>query len=307
MAKLNLNNAPNAQMLKSVQEKSVKELNTKTVINIPLNEIDENEDNEKIFNMSEIKSLAKNIKEEGFFGAIEVYQKADGRYEIFSGHRRYRAMVLLNEKTIPAIVSEMPKKETKKRRSLISSNINIREMSPLDIARALQYHYDTLMMEDAERSNKETKDNYRSSENRLNILADYFNLNQLTVTRYLKLNKIIPNIQALIETNKLPWTSIFPCGDLAVDIQDKVLADLNELLKKYDKLTGKQVEDVLGKYTKKKTSRVVKQVPIDRTVFRIRRQLKSFVQDEIIVADKNNLLKEINEIEEYIKELKKKL
>ncbi len=306
MPKLNLNNAPTAQMLKSVQEKTVKELNSKTIINIPLSEIDENEDNEKIFNMTEIKALAKNIKEEGFIGAIEVYEKEDGRYEICSGHRRYRAMLMLNEETIPAIVSPMPS-DLKKRRTLISSNINIREMSAMDIARALEYHYQTLMLEDSKNKKKSTSEKYRSSENRLEVLSEYFNLSVMSVTRYLKLNKLMPDLQTYISEGKIPWTSIVSVADLEENEQKKVCDEVTKQLKTKMKLSAKDIDTILLHNTTKKKEPQPRSVTIDRSIYRIHKQLSTFAKESITVSDKEILLKNIAEIEEYIKQIKEKL
>ena len=54
---------------------------------IPVELIDENPDNEQIFGYEDVDYLAESIQENGFGGAIEVYELANGRYEISSGHR----------------------------------------------------------------------------------------------------------------------------------------------------------------------------------------------------------------------------
>ena len=74
------------------------------VMNIPLDKIDGNPENDKLFSMRSVDHLAKIIDEEGYTTPIEVYKKKNGRYEITSGHRRYQAMKLLGQKEIPCYI-----------------------------------------------------------------------------------------------------------------------------------------------------------------------------------------------------------
>lgn len=294
MAKINLDNAPNAQMIKDVQQKSAKEINTNVVVNLPLSEIDENPDNELIFNMDDIKALAKNIKEDGFIGAIEVYKKADGRFEISSGHRRYRAMQLLNKESIPAIVCDMPS-DIKKRKTLIASNINTREMSAMDIARAIKYHYDTLKLEN-------------NADNKLNALSEYFNMTVMNITRYLKLIDLNKGLQELVAKKLVPWSSIILCADKPEAIQEKIHNDISVYLNDHDnKITGTVVENIINKYDKKKNKAMMQEQPVDKQMFRIHRLLRQFSQRELYITNKENMRKQISEIEEYIKLIKKQL
>lgn len=263
MPKINLSQSPNAQMIKSVQTKGVLSSNARTVQDIPLELIDENADNASVFNMEEIERLAKNIETEGFFGTIEVYLKDDGRYEISSGHRRFRAMRLLGKSTIPATVTPMPEQDTKKRRKLIASNINSRNMTPIDWARAMQYYYDTLQMEDAQARDKEDEPEegvrYRARKNRIYEVAQYFGVAERSVTRYLSLNKLIPELQALVEQKIVPWTALDQACKLSVEKQRLLLQAFEDTLscmkgfngEKEDcivTLNGTQVEHIIERF-----------------------------------------------------------
>jgi ParB family transcriptional regulator, chromosome partitioning protein len=55
------------------------------------------------FNQQEIEGLAESIKTQGLLQAIILRRKVDG-YEIISGERRFRALVLLGEDKIPSII-----------------------------------------------------------------------------------------------------------------------------------------------------------------------------------------------------------
>ena len=235
MPKFDLDNTPNAKMIKSVQEKSITQANAKTVQDIPLELIDENPDNSEIFNMEKIQKLAENIKQEGFFGTIELYRKDDGRYEISSGHRRYRAVKLLGRKTIPATVSPMPELDTQKRRKLIASNINSRNMKPLDWARAINYYAETLMIEDAHaRGIKYVPGQKYKASNNLNInqeTAKYFDMKEVTIIRYRALCRLIPELREMVEDDTLPWTSIAEVGNMEEEQQNDILNEINKAIR----------------------------------------------------------------------------
>lgn len=227
MAKLNFDAAPSSLAIDKVMDKATKESNAKTTIDIPLGEIDMNEDNEKIFNMKDIERLAANIKEEGFFGSIEVFKKGNGRYEIISGHRRYKAMELLGMDTIPAIVASMPEKDTKKRRRLIASNINSRDMTPMDWARAIDYHRQTLIMESQEKYGDGTNpgvyiQKYKEGSTLKGQLESYFGFSPAKIYKYLSLVKLIPELQDLVEDNVIPFYTISSAASEPEHVQIKI-------------------------------------------------------------------------------------
>lgn len=249
MAKLNLNKAPNNQMIKEVQDKANKQANAITVIDLDVSLIRENPDNRKIFNMEDIERLAETIKEEGFSGSIEVYQNEDGTYEISSGHRRFAAVMMLKWKTIPATVSPAPEKNTKKRRRLIKGNINNRIMTPMDWAKSLQYHNETLIMEEMEKGGNHKAEKFRGTVDRYEILAKEFGMDRRKVLRYIALNSLIPELQKLVEINIIPWTTMSPIGKAEPEeIQIRLYNDIQAMRQTLDEdesLTGTQVNKIL--------------------------------------------------------------
>lgn len=60
----------------------------------------EHPDNEYLFGMEGIERLAEGMKRVGFKGAIEVWDREDGTFLIYSGARRNRANTLLGNTQI---------------------------------------------------------------------------------------------------------------------------------------------------------------------------------------------------------------
>lgn len=197
------------KILGDVMKKN-KDSNTKVIKNISLDLIDENPKNAEIFNMDEIEHLAKVIEEEGFSGAIEVVEKAKGRYQISSGHRRYRAMKLLNRDTIPCII-EGNFSDTLLRRKLLSSNIHNRKMRPMDWARSIKEYRDILTAE-------KFKGDKRAE------ISNFFGIAESNVTRYESLNKLNSRLQKMVDEPEFPFTALDKVHEMTKD-QQTALAD----------------------------------------------------------------------------------
>jgi len=191
MASNKFANSKNANMIKKIQQKSMAQTEGLVAKNIPLDQIDENPKNDKIYNMKGVESLMKGIEADGYLQAIGVFQKSDGRYEIFTGHRRFRAMVKLKEEgklanpVIPCVVFAMPDDEDDKTLKLISTNIRNRPDEPMDMARAI-YEYEQIR--------KKRKDYTGKLRD---VVADYFGMGRTAVLRYEQLMRLIPELQEL--------------------------------------------------------------------------------------------------------------
>lgn len=229
MAKFNPGASPNSKMLKDIQKKSNTTANAKATIDLDISLIDENPDNSSVFNLDEdeLERLASVIKNEGFYGVIEVYKKNDGRYEISSGHRRVRACKKLGWKTIPAVVMDMPE-ENVARKKLIFSNIVNRTMTPMDWARSLAYHRETLKKEYGIDDVNVIR---RKDVNLMQLLASDFGISERTAYRYLYLLDLIPELQEMVAKGEVPWRSVIALSSESEEIQRKCYQDVKEHLR----------------------------------------------------------------------------
>ncbi len=228
---MDFNKSRNAEKLKQIQEKSTEQANGLIVKNVPLDQIDENPDNASIFNMEGIDTLAEGIKTVGFMGAINVFQKPDGRYEISSGHRRYRAMKLLGKETIPCYVSPYPE-DVDRGLMLISSNMANREIRPLDWARTIDY-YMGLMKKKGE------------YEGRLrDRAAEFFKKSQTNIHRYTSLLKLIPELQELADNPEYAYSAFTSAATLSESDQKELY---NRIMRENGLLGDKNGANVLSR------------------------------------------------------------
>lgn len=79
---------------------------------IPLSLIDTNpQQPRKIFKEKDLKELADSIKENGLIQPIVVSHKEDGRFELISGERRFRASQSINLEQVPVVVKRVTTKD----------------------------------------------------------------------------------------------------------------------------------------------------------------------------------------------------
>ena len=88
------------------------EAKLKRIYDIPISEIDDFPNHPyRVTDDEDMDRLVESIKERGIITPATVRQKADGRYELISGHRRKRACEKVGIETLPCDVVEMSKDE----------------------------------------------------------------------------------------------------------------------------------------------------------------------------------------------------
>lgn len=196
---------------------------------IDIDQIDENPDNKTIFNMEDIKTLERSIKANGFIGAIEVFKKPDGRYEISSGHRRVRAMRELGMNQVPCIVNPMPDDVSKARR-LIESNMTNRTLHPLDYARSIEYYISYVLKPSGFTGdvNKEC--------------ADFFNISTSSVYKYRQIVKMIPELQGLANNPQFPYSGFVSAHRLSAEKQLELYDEIRNYSKNHKDDNGNPIE-----------------------------------------------------------------
>ena len=82
--------------------------NQNQVVNIKISDVYPNGDQPRIyFDEDKIIALCESIKKHGVLQPIVVRPDDEGRYMIIAGERRYRASIMANKESIPAIIKEL--------------------------------------------------------------------------------------------------------------------------------------------------------------------------------------------------------
>lgn len=191
---------------------------TDTIVNIPVADIEETRDNEYIFGIeeSDVSRLAEEIAEHGFTGSIDVVDLHNGKYQVFAGHQRLRAVKRLGWETIPCTISnDMPEEELY--RKLLASNILNRKISPLGYARAIDAYKKEVLAKSKPAGKTRT------------LCSKFFNVSEGQVQRYLAILKTTPYVQELCKTGEIPYV---PLAD-AVTFTPEQQQELEEQIKSF--------------------------------------------------------------------------
>ncbi len=134
------------------------------------------------FDKETLRELADSIKVHGIIQPITVRKLSRNQYQLISGERRYQAARLSGLKTIPAYIRSADDQQMLEL-SLIE-NIQRENLNPIEIALS----YQRLLTECSIKQDE---------------LGDRVGKNRSTVTNYLRLLKLPPDIQIALRDNKL--------------------------------------------------------------------------------------------------------
>lgn len=154
-----------------------------SVAQLPLAQIEPNPFQPRVeFNAEELKDLAQSIREQGIIQPITVRKMGYDKYQIISGERRFRASKLAGATTIPAYI-RVANDQGMLEMALVE-NIQRQELNPIEIAISYKRLVDECNLTQEE-------------------LSDRVGKNRSTVTNFLRLLKLPPEIQTALRDQKI--------------------------------------------------------------------------------------------------------
>lgn len=200
---------------------------TGVVINIPLEQIEVNPFQPRTsFEEESLQELADSIKIHGVIQPITVRKADNNKYQLIAGERRLRASKLAGKKEVPAYVRNASDQESIE--IALIENIQREDLNPLEIAinyRRLQDECDLTQEQLAERLGK----------------------NRSTVTNFLRLLKLPPDIQAALRDGKI--TMGHAKALMAIDHLPTLLAAFKDVVSKG--MSVRQVESYVQSVNEK--------------------------------------------------------
>jgi ParB family chromosome partitioning protein len=212
---------------KGILNESIK---TQSNIDIPLSEIEINPFQPRAdFDEQALNELSESVKVHGVIQPITVRQLSNNKFQLIAGERRLRASKMAGYKTIPAYVRKADDQEMLE--IALIENIQREELNAVEIA----INYKRLM--------EECNLNQEQLGNRLGK-------NRTTVTNYLRLLKLPPDVLSAIKAKKLTMGH----ARAIINIEDPIaqLDIFKEAIKK--ELSVRQVEELAKLYKDKKPS-----------------------------------------------------
>lgn len=157
--------------------------NLKAVNRISVDQIETNPDQpRKDFDENALRELADSIAIHDIIQPLTVYRSATGKYKVIAGERRLRAAKLAGKKDVPVYVRDMENSQILELALL--ENLQREDLNAIEIALSYRQLADEM--------------NYTQEQ-----LAERMGKERSTVTNYLRLLKLPPDIQAAVRNNTI--------------------------------------------------------------------------------------------------------
>lgn len=238
---------------------------------LPLSQIEVNPYQPRVeFDQDALEELSSSIKVHGLIQPITVRRLAEGKYQLISGERRMRASKLAGLTQVPAYIRLANDQEMLE--MALVENIQREQLNSIEIAITYQRLIDECKLTHASMSERVGK-------------------NRSTVTNYLRLLKLPPEIQLGIKENNISMghaRALVGVEDIALQ-----LTIFSEVLEKG--LSVRKTEDLIRSYTSpqasaKKAAKPALPLAYQSVQENLRKYLGAKVQLKVNKAGKGQIL-----------------
>ncbi|HSV09809.1 MAG TPA: ParB/RepB/Spo0J family partition protein [Hanamia sp.] len=198
---------------------------------IPLTQIEANPEQPRHdFDENSLSELAASVKIHDIIQPLTVTKIANGKYRIIAGERRFRAAKIAGLTDVPVYIRDV--KDSKILELALLENLQREDLNAIEIA--LSYKQ---LMEELDYTQDQ--------------LAERMGKERSTITNYIRLLKLPPDIQAAVRNGSISMGHARAL--INVDVVDKQLFIFNEIKSK--ELSVRQTEDLVRKlYTQGKST-----------------------------------------------------
>ena len=198
------------------------EAKLKKIHEIPLDQIDPFPDHPfQVRDDEDMMNLVDSIRENGIITPAMVRKKEDGRYEIVSGHRRYRACQLAGIDTLRAEVVDMTRDEAII--AMVESNFQRSEILPSEKAFAYKMRLEAMKRQgqrtDLTSSPLATKLKGKRSDE---IIGEAYGDGKDNVRRYIRLTNLTPELLQLVDDRKIGLRPAVELSYIPEDLQESI-------------------------------------------------------------------------------------
>ena len=193
---------------------------------IPLDEIDEFPEHPyKVKDDEDMMNLVESIRENGVLTPATVRKKEDERYEMLSGHRRWRACQLLGMDTLRCEIVELDRDAATI--FMCDSNLQRTTILPSEKAFAYKMRLDAMKRMPGRPSvNSGPADqNLKGTVSRDN-LAQEVGESAKQIQRYIRLTELIPQLLEMVDDNKIALRPAVEISYLPKTLQKELLDNI---------------------------------------------------------------------------------
>ena len=188
---------------------------------IPLDEIDEFPEHPyKVKDDEDMMNLVESIRENGVLTPATARKKEDGRYEMLSGHRRWRACQILGMDTLRCEIVELDRDAA----TIFMCDSNLQRITILPSEKAFAYK---MRMEALNRQGKREESTcgpvgHKSRD----MFGAEVGESGRQVSRYIRLTELIPQFLEMVDEGKIALRPAVEISYLPKDLQKELLDNI---------------------------------------------------------------------------------
>ena len=167
----------------------------------------------------DMQKLVDSIKENGVLTNLTVRPRAEGGYEIISGHRRFHAALLAGLDKIKVQVRDVD--DDQAIIDMVDANIQREHISPMEKARAYAMRLEAVKHQG--RRTDLTSDQLGPKLTAAEKVAAGVQDTQTQVKRYIRLNSLVPDLQKKVDSGNLKFNPAVELSYLTPDEQQSFL------------------------------------------------------------------------------------
>ena len=167
----------------------------------------------------DMQQLVDSIKENGVLTNLTVRPRAEGGYEIISGHRRFHAAQLAGLDKIKVQVRDVD--DDQAIIDMVDANIQREHISPMEKARAYAMRLEAVKHQG--RRTDLTSDQVGPKLTAAEKVAAGVQDTQTQVKRYIRLNSLVPDLQKKVDSGNLKFNPAVELSYLTPDEQQSFL------------------------------------------------------------------------------------
>jgi len=234
------------------------------ILEISIDEIIPNANQPRtIFDTTALEELAQSISQLGIIQPLTVRKNSEGKYDLISGERRYRASKLLGLATVPAFIRLANDQELLE--MALVENIQREDLNAIEIALTYEKLIEEIQLTQENLSKRVGKD-------------------RSTITNYLRLLKLHPTIQSGIKEGKISMGH----GRALISLEDfDIQLNVYEKIIKA-KLSVRETENVIKSLKNPKKSRIKKEIILPNHIKKGIKKMEDFFELPIEVKASKN-------------------
>lgn len=190
---------------------------------IPLDEIDEFPEHPyKVKDDEDMMNLVESIRENGVLTPATVRKKKEGRYEMLSGHRRWRACQLLGLDTLRCEIVDLDRDAA----TIFMCDSNLQRTTILPSEKAFAYKMRLDAMNRQGKRTDLTSDPAGPKLRGNEALARDVNESTTQIKRYIRLTELIPKLLEMVDEGKIALRPAVEISYLPKDLQKELLDNI---------------------------------------------------------------------------------